>query len=284
MEGIKSIFPTPLVKLSKLSERLKNDIYAKLELVNPTGSHKDRETLEVIKNLKGREVVIASTGNAAISLSALALGAGITVHVFISKYINRERLDLIQTFGPVLHIVEGSYADAIKQSEEFAQKNGIEDANPGRNFNKIIGDSHIGEEIGKQMNGDIDYIIVPTNNGTLLSGIWHGVKNIAKPHMVAAISPGSKIMESIAGYHRFDGKELDKAIDESSGKIISINDKEAAHYTLELAKEGIFCEPASGSSLAAISKLGVKNKKIIVVITGSALKFIKSYKKIFAYK
>lgn len=281
MEDIQSIYPTPLIKLSKLSKKLGNEIYAKLELFNPTGSHKDRETLELIKNLKGKEVVIASTGNAAISLSALALGKGVTVHVFISKYINKERLNFIKTFRPVLHVVEGSYVDAIRQSEEFALKRGIETANPGRNTNKIIGDSHIGKEIGKQMAGDVDYIVVPTNNGTLLSGIWYGIKTTAKPHMVAAISPNSKFMESISGYHRFDGIELDNAINESLGKIMIVNDKEAARYALELAKEGIFCEVASSSTPAVVPRLGVTNNKIVIIITGSALKFIKSYKKIF---
>jgi len=285
MKDFQSAYPTPLIKLAKLSKNLNNEIYAKLEMLNPTGSHKDRESLEVIKSLNGsKEVVIASTGNAAISLSALALGENITVHVFISKYISRERLNLIKTFRPVLHIVDGNYEDAIRESEEFALKKGIKSANPGKNFNKIIGDSEIGKEIAEQLHDDIDYIVVPTNNGTLLSGIWLGIKNKVKPHMVAAISPYTKLMESIAGYHRFDGSELDKAINESSGTIVPVTDMEASIYAKVLANEGIFCELSSSASLAAVPKLHVKNKKIVVIITGNALKFISSYKKILWLK
>jgi len=285
MKDFQSAYPTPLIKLAKLSKNLNNEIYAKLEMINPTGSHKDRESLEVIKSLNGsKEVVIASTGNAAISLSALALGENITVHVFISKYISRERLNLIKTFRPVLHIVDGNYEDAIRESEEFALKKGIKSANPGKNFNKIIGDSEIGKEIAEQLHDDIDYIVVPTNNGTLLSGIWLGIKNKVKPHMVAAISPYTKLMESIAGYHRFDGSELDKAINESSGTIVPVTDMEASIYAKVLANEGIFCELSSSASLAAVPKLHVKNKKIVVIITGNALKFISSYKKILWLK
>jgi len=285
MKDFQSAYPTPLIKLAKLSKNLNNEIYAKLEMLNPTGSHKDRESLEVIKSLNGsKEVVIASTGNAAISLSALALGENITVHVFISKYISRERLNLIKTFRPVLHIVDGNYEDAIRESEEFALKKGIKSANPGKNFNKIIGDSEIGKEIAEQLHDDIDYIVVPTNNGTLLSGIWLGIKNKVKPHMVAAISPYTKLMESIAGYHRFDGSELDKAISESSGTIVPVTDMEASIYAKVLANEGIFCELSSSASLAAVPKLHVKNKKIVVIITGNALKFISSYKKILWLK
>jgi len=285
MKDFQSAYPTPLIKLAKLSKNLNNEIYAKLEMLNPTGSHKDRESLEVINNLNGsKEVVIASTGNAAISLSALALGENITVHIFISKYINRERLNLIKAFRPVLHIVDGNYGDAIRESEEFALKKGIKLANPGKNFNKIIGDSEIGKEIAEQVHDGIDYIVVPTNNGTLLSGIWYGIKNKANPHMIAAISADTKLMESIAGYHRFDGSELDKAINESSGTIVSVTDMESSIYAKELASESIFCELSSSASLAAVPKLHIKNKKIVVIITGNALKFISSYKKILWLK
>jgi len=278
MRDFESIYPTPLIKLNRLSKILNNEIYAKLEMLNPTGSHKDRESLQVLKSLKGNEVVIASTGNAAISLSALAMGESVRVHVFISKFIKKERLDLIKAFNPIIHAVDGNYADAVKISEEFAATNKIETANPGKNYNKIIGDSKVGEEIYEQI-GDVDYIIVPTNNGTLLSGIWLGIKNKAKPHMVAAVAPKSKAMDSISGYHRFDQEELEKAIKESEGVIVEADDYEASKYALELTKDGIFCELASSASLAVVPKLGLKNKKIVVIITGNALKFIKSYSK-----
>jgi len=65
---------TPLVRLDRVSERTGNEVYAKLENTNPTGSHKDRESLAIIRDMlsKGaKEAVIASKGNAAISLSAL---------------------------------------------------------------------------------------------------------------------------------------------------------------------------------------------------------------------
>ena len=68
---------TPLIKLgnSSVFNSLSSNIYAKLELYNPTGSHKDRESLEIIafcikKGIK--EVGCASTGNFGISLAYLS--------------------------------------------------------------------------------------------------------------------------------------------------------------------------------------------------------------------
>lgn len=271
---------TPLVRLSGISKRVGNDVYAKLESTNPTGSHKDRESRAMIRDMlshRAREAVIASTGNAAISLSALAPCEGISVNVFVSNEISRERLNLITAFGPKVHIVKGNYDFAVRQSEVFAEKSGFYNANPGHNRYKPVGDSAIGLELLRQLKGDTpDYVLVPTNNGTLLSGVWMGIKAV-KPKMIAAVSRNSELMGSIAGYHRFDGRRLAMAISGSAGEVVEVNDGEVAEATVELRYEGIFCEPAAAASLSALKKLGVKNKTVVLLITGSAFKFLESY-------
>jgi threonine synthase len=276
------VYPTPLVRLDALSVKYSNEIYAKLETVNPTGSHKDRESLQLIRDMikKGfKSAVIASTGNAAISLSALAPASRIQVHVFVSRNIAQERLNLLSTFKPTLHVIEGSYDDAVKMSNEFAADEGAYLANPGHNMAKLIGDSGMGREIAKQMKrSPPDYVVVPTNNGTLLAGLWMGLNKNSEPAMVAAIARNSELMSSIAGYHRHDGTQLDRAITESNGIVVDISDREAARATYELLHEGILCEPASAAGLAAVKKIRIKGKSVVVVITGSGLKFMESYK------
>lgn len=272
---------TPLVRLERVSQRVGNEVYAKLESTNPTGSHKDRESLAMIRDMlsKGaKEVAIASTGNAAISLSALAPCEGIRVNVFVSRNINQDRLELISAFSPRLHMVDGSYDDSVRESEAFAEKSGVYDANPGRNRHKLIGDSGIGRELLWQLKKAPDWVVVPSNNGTLISGVWQGVRE-AKPKMVAAVARDSMMMDSIAGYHRFDGEELDRTISESQGEVVDIDDAEVSAAAVELRMEGVFCEPAAAASLAAFKKLKAKGGTVVLVITGSAFKFVKSYAK-----
>lgn len=275
--------PTPLVRLVEISKSHRNEIYAKLENTNPTGSHKDRESLSIIKDMVNqgfKEVVIASTGNAAISLSALAPCYGIRVNVFVSNRISKERLSMVSLFNPKLHLIDGSYDDAVEESEAFALRKGLYNANPGSNECKGLGDATIGEELSKQMREvHPDYVIIPSNNGTLLAGVWSGFKRPVSPRMIAATAKRSKLMGSIAGYHRFDAKEMDKAISQSGGQVIDITDAEAAKATRELKQEGVFCEPAAAASLAALKDLLVSDKIIVLVITGSAFKFRESYAK-----
>ena len=42
--------------------------------------------------------------------------------------------------------------------------------------------------------------------------------------------------------------------------------------------EGIFCEPTSAASLAALRMLGTEGKIVALLITGNAFKFAKSYR------
>jgi len=271
---------TPLVRLDKISQKLNNSVFAKLESCNPTGSHKDRESQAIIKDILARNsarAVIASTGNAAISLSALAPCEGIGVDVFLSKNIERVRLGLISAFSPRIHLVSGGYDEAYRESEVFAEKEGIYNANPGRNRFKIIGDSEIGREIVKQLKSRTpEYVIVPSNNGTLIAGIWLGSKRV-RPRMIAAVAPKSKLMSSIAGYHRLDGQELERSISDSDGQVVPVTDLEAASALEDLRFDGVFCEAASAASLAALKKLGIRGKTVVLVITGTAFKFFESY-------
>jgi threonine synthase len=272
--------PTPLVQLDKISRKLDNFVFAKLESCNPTGSHKDRESRAMIKDILARNssrVVVASTGNAAISLSALAPCEGIDVDVFLSRKIENERLRLISAFSPRIHLVLGGYDEAYRESEVFAEKEEVYNANPGRNKFKIIGDSEIGREIVKQLGmNSPDYIFVPSNNGTLIAGVWAGSKRV-RPRMIAAVAPNSRLMSSIAGYHRLDGQELERTLSESGGQVVPVTDLQAASALEDLRYDGVFCEPASAASLAAVKKLGIRGKTIVLVITGTAFKFLESY-------
>ena len=61
-----------LVYASKISQIYKKDVWLKLEILNPTGSHKDRESVLLIKEAKKKNfksIGCASTGNLAISLA-----------------------------------------------------------------------------------------------------------------------------------------------------------------------------------------------------------------------
>jgi threonine synthase len=274
-------YATPLVKFELLSREIGSDVYGKLEYVNPTGSHKDRESRNVLRDALAEgfgEVAVASTGNAAVSLAAHSVAQGVRCHVFASEKISEEKSKLISSFGGELHKVGGGLREAHAECVRFVERHGVYDANPGRNVKKIEGDAAIGEEIAAQLEERPSHVLIPTNNGTLLSGIWMGFKRTpVRPRMVAATAPATEIADSIAGFNRLDGAALDSAIGESDGLVVNVDDRSIIQATLSLMKEGVFCEPASATSLAALRRLHSELHELtgpaVLLITGTALKY-----------
>jgi len=267
---------TPLIRFDEISKKMKTNVYGKIETGNPTGSHKDRETLEIISDVKRKgygTVGCASTGNAAISLAAYSRMAGVTCHIYISETISQERMGLIQRFSPQVHVLKEDYGEAVKQSSLEMGEKGIYNANPGVCYSKIIGDSHIGEEMARELQPD--FVVVPTNNGTLFAGVWSGLKaSSVKPLMVAATAKNTEIAESIKGFHRFEEPAFSNALKESNGIVVDVTDAEIEEANWLLFEEGVIAEPASAASIAAINQLEVSSKDTVCcLITGSGMKF-----------
>lgn len=266
---------TPLVKLERESKKFNCKIYAKLELVNPTGSHKDRESVVVILDMKRKgfnSLACASSGNAAISFSAYAYMAGFKAHLFIGSDTPDEKIRLIEAFHPVIHKVEGDYLNAVKALKNFVKNKHIYNANAGACPERLIGNTYIGIEIAAIKP---TVVICPTNNGTHFVGVGKGILSRGiKARMIAAIAPKTNIAHSIKGFYKLEEPKISELIDKTKGEIIEVSDSEIKEACISLAKQGIIAEPASAASIAALNHLTLtKNDKVCATITSSGLKF-----------
>jgi len=275
---------SPLKKLEYFSKLFKIEVYGKLELFNPTGSHKDRESYEVLKDAEAKgfnAVGCASTGNAAISLAAYSFMKNLKCHIYVSEKVNPEKLNLIEMFHPEIHVVKGNYEDAIRKSNEEMRIMGIYNANPGKCKAKIIGNMKIGFEIAEKIKPT--YVICPTNNGTHISGVWLGLKSAGlKPVMIAAVAKETKVADSIAGFHKLEGKILKETLKESEGFIVNVSDEEIIEtLRLLVKKEGIIAEPASAAPLATLNRIELNPGDIVCcTITGLGLRLPKTMKRV----
>lgn len=267
---------TPCLELPTVSAFTKCKVYGKLETGNPTGSHKDRESLEVTRDAisKGfKEVGCASTGNAAISLAALSRITGLTCHIYISTRIWPEKLALIRAFNPIIHKVRGGYEAAVERSVKEMSRAGIYIANPGRAQAKIEGNRNIGREITRTITPDI--VICPTNNGTHFIGVWEGVKESGQnPKAVAATARTTKIADSIQGFHRYEGERWERVTKDPRVQVVDVNDRSIRQALLLLLRDGIIAEPAAAVGIAALMHLkAVEQSVACCTITGNGLKF-----------
>ena len=128
----KLIGHTPMIKIKYHYQNQTNYVYAKLEYYNFTGSIKDRVAYYILKKakelglLKDREPIVeATSGNTGISFAALGAYYNHPVHIFMPDWASVERVSIMRLYGAHVHLVskeEGGFKEAIRRSEEYAQK------------------------------------------------------------------------------------------------------------------------------------------------------------------
>jgi threonine synthase len=291
---------TPLVKSERLG--LKH-LYLKLEGDNPTDSFKDRGTTVAISRAKAegyKTVAVASTGNMGASVAAYAAHAGLKARVFVPQDTPKEKLAQILAYGARVKKVKGTFKDAVAAAWRDVEKNGSYLAMTGLNPFYNEGEKTVAYEIFEQL-GAPDVVIVPMGTGGLISSIWKGfvelkkMKKIRKiPRMIgvqakgcapivdawrrgAAFATPKEKCETIASAILvklpFSSRLALRAIRESGGVGIAVSDKEIIRAIRELGREGVFAEPASAATLAALHHVKPQQRqKIILVITGHGLK------------
>lgn len=120
---------TPLYPATNLSMMLgRPHIYVKDERQGPTGSFKDRQASLAISALKEEgitELVLASTGNVAISYSAYSAHAGIKLWAFLTSTVPAEKMREVAIYGSEVIKVTGTYDQTKKVAAEFAQRKGL---------------------------------------------------------------------------------------------------------------------------------------------------------------
>lgn len=167
---------TPLFRLFNLENLLnwKNEIWAKAEYQNPTGSFKDRGSIAEIKEAlkqKKRGIICASTGNMAASLSAYAAKVGLKCFVVVPIGTPVGKLKQANLCGAEIIEIDGSYDQCVKKSKEIAEKNNF--LLCGDYELRRIAQSSLGRELVDSDN-DFDSFIVPVGNGTLGCAIIEG--------------------------------------------------------------------------------------------------------------
>jgi threonine synthase len=289
---------------------LKN-LYVKNEGENPTGSFKDRGmTIGISRAVEigVKKVACASTGNTSASLAAYAAKAGLECNIYVpSGKVASGKLAQAIIHGAKITQVEGYFDDALnivinltKSSSDLYLLNSI---NPYR----LEGQKTIAYEIWEQLNESIpERLILPVGNAGNISAIWKGFIELNKlglisnfPKMIGVQAKGSAPIaeafikgadkiepisnpETIATAIRIGApvnwKRALRAARESNGSIDVVTDNEILKAQRSLAKyEGLFVEPASASSIAALKKLVDqgsidRDDKIVCIATGHGLK------------
>ena len=263
---------TPVLKLNNIGIENGVGVYAKLELMNPAGSVKDRVGVYMIDDAiergllkKGGTIVDATAGNTGIGIALAALNKGFKVIFTVPLKFSEEKQKIMRALGAeIVHTPrEDGMLGAERKAEEILAK--TEGAISLRQFrNPANPRAHYettGPEIYEQMDGQIDYLVAGAGSGGTFSGVVKylkeknpNIKGILADPLGSTIGGGEHHDYDIEGIgNDFIADTMDiSLVDE----VIKISDDEAIWASRFLAqKEGIFAGSSSGAALAASIKL-----------------------------
>ncbi len=301
---------TPLYALTRAAKALGIDqLYAKHQGMNPTGSFKDTgmtAAMSVAKERGFEWVACASTGNTSAAMAAYAARAGLRSLVLIPEgKIAWGKLSQAMDYGAVTCQLKTDFDGCVKVLTKIVQESPIyllNSVNPYR----LEGQKTPACEIAEAFDWNVpDHLIVPGGNLANSSALGKGFRELKELGLVARMPHISVIQAAGANplarsFATSNGAELQpveahtrasairignpaswrkaaRVIHETGGWCLDVTEAEIAIAKAELGAEGLGCEPASAVTLAGLKKLRADGKvapsdSVVLVLTGHTLK------------
>jgi threonine synthase len=291
---------TPLIVSDQLSELTGCEVHLKFDGANPTGSFKDRGmTMAITKAVeKGAEAVIcASTGNTSAAAAAYAGKAGLTCGVIIPKgKIAMGKLAQALVHGAKVIQIEGNFDQALTLCRQLADRYPVELVNSVNPY-RIDGQRTGAWEIVDQLGRAPDVHVMPVGNAGNITAYWRGYREYLSDGVVEAL-PVMRGYQAAGAAPIVLGHPVEKpqtiatairignpasweqavaAADGSGGSIRAVTDREIIAAFRLLARQGVFAEMASASSVAGLLQLHAageleRGSTVVCVLTGHGLK------------
>jgi len=280
---------TPLVKINRILDGAKAEVYAKLEFYNPSSTVKDRIGIAMIDDAEksgrlkpGGTIVEATSGNTGVALAMVGAARGYKVILTMPDSVSKERRTLIKAYGaqPVLTPGPEGMKGAVAKAEEIGSKEGAvlvrQFANPA---NPEIHRKTTALEIWNDTDGKVAAVVAGIGTGGTITGVGQVLKEKNPNIKIFAVEPAaSPILNggTPAGHPlqgigpNFVPDILDKNVYD---EVLDAPNEEAIKYARRAgAEEGILAGISSGAALWAVSQVAKRPEfdgKIIVVIIPS---------------
>ncbi len=263
---------TPLVRLGNIVKAEGINVFAKLELYNPSGSVKDRTGLYMINDAEkkgllkpGGTIVEATAGNTGLGIAFAALNRGYNIIFVVPTKFSTEKQSLLRALGAEVVNTprELGMLGAVAKAEEIkAHIPGSISLEQFKNqSNPLAHYETTGREIYEALDGHIDYVVAGAGSGGTYTGILRYIKErvpsakgvLADP-IGSTMGGGEHSDYNIEGIgNDFIAETMDMSLVDS---VIKMNDDEAFNTARRLAtKEGIIAGSSSGAAMAAVIKL-----------------------------
>ena len=256
---------TPLVEIPRMSPNPEVRIFAKLEMLNPTGSVKDRAAKYLIEDLEARgllhsdSIILEPTsGNTGIALAMIGRRKGYRVALVMPDNVTNERRQMAALFGA--EVIDSPGATGSNGAIALAKHLVAKDARfvmPYQYGNPANPQAHY-ETTGPEILNDcpeIDVFVAGLGTGGTLMGVSRYLRE-HKPSGVRIVAVEPLPGENVQGLRSLDEGFVPEILDPTmiDAKYL-VSNRDALTALRELVfREGIFAGPSCGAVLVAAAR------------------------------
>jgi cysteine synthase len=267
---------TPIVQLTRMTEGLDIELFAKLEAFNPGGSVKDRIGVAMIDAAEregriepGRTTIVeATSGNTGIALAFVCAAKGYDLILTLPEGMSRERESLLRLYGASVQVTEslGGMNEAVDAARALAARSDVflpdQFSNPA---NPAIHRRTTGPELWDVLDGRIDVFVAGVGTGGTITGVGEFLKERNPDCRMVAVEPRSSPVLSGGrpGPHKIQGigagfvpAVLNRAL---LDEVLGVEDEDAIETARRLAREeGVLAGMSCGAAVWAALQIGTR--------------------------
>jgi cysteine synthase A len=292
---------TPLVRLNRTAKKhgAVAEVLLKLEFFNPLSSVKDRIGVAMIEDaLKSGAInqdtilIEPTSGNTGIALAFVAAAKGLKLILTMPETMSTERRKLLKILGAKLVLTEGAKGmkGAIAKADELSKqiKNSVvlqQFSNPS---NPEIHRKTTAEEIWRDTDGKVDFIVAGVGTGGTITGIAEVIKKLKPSFKAIAVEPVKSpvISGGAPGPHKLQGigagfipANLNtKIVDE----VIQVSEDDSGPISKEVNQlDGIPIGVSSGAAVWTALQVAKRpenaGKTIVAVVPSSSERYLSTW-------
>jgi cystathionine beta-synthase len=279
---------TPLVRLNRIAMGVRPTVLAKLEMLNPGGSVKDRIGMKMIEDAekrgllkKGGTIVEPTSGNTGVGLAMVAALRGYRCVFVMPDKMSQEKIRLLKAYGADVVITptavpkdspESYYSVADRLTREIPNA-----FQPNQYSNMMNPQAHFettGPEIWAQTEGRIDVFVAGMGTGGTISGVARYLKEKNPGVKIVGVDPeGSLYTGTQVRPYKIEGIGEDFIPDTIDLSLIdekiTVSDRDAFITARHLAREeGILSGGSGGAAVWGALKIArhLDDDKVVVVL------------------
>lgn len=287
---------TKLLFSEQLSAQTGNKVYLKPENMQLTGAYKLRGAYYKISTLteaeRAKGLITASAGNHAQGVAYAAKCYGAKAVIVMPTTTPLIKVNRTKSYGAEVILWGDVYDEACGKALELAEEHGYTFIHPFDDLDVAAGQGSIAMEIFMEL-PTVDYILVPIGGGGLATGVSSLTKLLNPQIKVIGVEPaGANCMQASfeAGKVvtlpkintiadgtavKTPGARLFPYLRKNLDDIITVEDGELVVAFLDMVENHKMVVENSGLlTVAALKHLNVKNKKVVVILSGGNMDVI----------